>query len=948
TLTVKADIATTARAGNENAFEIVDEKSISTSAATQTVQLPIVGSTLRIAGASAGTATIEANGSIAEIRIGDKEAKVCQFKISASSEDLNMNAISLRINGTIDQNNDMSNWVLKKGSDVLATTEKVNSEDLAVFKLKTPDKVEEGNNSIYAAYADILASADPNETIQCYLEERTDLVMIGEVYGYGAQVTNTNFGTVATGNSTSVKGGQVTVTFKGPVAQNVARNAKDLSFLDLDLTSQRNIIVKKLQIKVHAGTTGTDWAGGTASTGGLMNGTASSNYTDLKFINRDTGKNLFGSQEITTFTADSPVETGFTKSEFFTLTFTGDVSVKAGATLPVAVTADVSTTAGEADQIWFELVAISNSEGIKYDGSGNVFVSDIVPASAIVGNKMTILPASLTVSLASSPTSQTFVKGSSNVESVGIIFKASQSSLVTVTDLTLTGYLDENNDGTFTEATDNSVKVKEIVEYVELYDSDGNKISEDRKSFNDSGKAIFNGLKWVIPKGATVKLVPKIKISTNAFRNNTVDKVGVAIKANGDITALDQESNTLTASVGTGVNTTSATPPTITTIITIRQTGTLTIAAGGTAVASKVVQAGSQNVLSQRIKLTSQFEGFRMSKLTLQNVLHGTESPNNSAVKSVTIKYAKNAAAPTTLDGTKTENIDGTGDVDFTFPKNEEITVAKDGNVEFEIYGNTGTIESGDVVSGNFVKTAFDCTNDANNTLEAVGDSQEKLTVSSTSITCGVSNADIAANPIFLRKTIPTFAILAVNTGNKITYGSDQDVFKFTVTASSGSDVGLSRVTLSISQAGLSTGNTALGATDGFKLYNDTVDKNAVVASATWNQTTNQVIFNAATEQVISKGQTVTFRVTGNLLDDGLQNTNSFSAVLVEDILEDVDDMTVGTQRTVTKTAAAASGTNVGNKIIWSDISANGHSVSTVDWTNSYKLGIPTISTSLS
>ncbi|MBI2464412.1 hypothetical protein HYV57_05645 [Candidatus Peregrinibacteria bacterium] len=910
-LTLKADISAVAATGNENAFELAGADKINSSAKNINFNGTVIGEYMRISASTVGSIKIAKNGSIPNPHVGQMNVKIAEFQLTAANEDMSVQKIALAVKGNVSASADLSNFKLYQSTTELATDDMVNEDDIMTFSLATPFEIKKGDNRIFYVYADVSAKADPNDTIQIFMEEDTDLVAIGTVYGYGAQVNRNDYdgdqttdsdgdGSVPDSSNSIIEGGQVTIAFNGPVATDVALNGKDVPFLKLNLSTQTNIEVQKLTLTITAASANTS-----TPAANLWNSSSMvANFSDIKIIDADSGAWLMGPKELTSTTS---VGTGYDISQ--TLTFTDSWPLAAGKSKNLVVTMDIANqSALSGESIYVTLNPVSTTDGIS-DTNGH-YITNIVPSSAIQGNNMTIKMPTLTIGLASSPVSDTFVKGSSNVPAVGFTFTAGTAADVLVTDVVLQGYFDENGDGTYGSAgSDNGKYLKDTVQFVDIYDGSGNKISSVSKNVSNTGSVTFSGLTWTLKAGIIEKLEVRVQISTTSPQNNTNDRFSFDLSSVTAQKADDGSSITVTPGSPNG----GATPSRV---ITVTSAGTLSIANADNVVTDSKIIAGVNGVLVSKFKATATDEDFMITKLNLQAINLSQASTND--VEYVYFKYPdKNGITVTSpkvlLTGTTTKLANFTG-LSFYAPK--------DKTVEFSVYMDTDTIESGATLSGDRIRIDFDAT-DATDEFEAIGQSSGYSIVDNVTS----SDADVSNNNhVALYKTVPTFATNSTSSGcptnsTKPVSGTN-NIYCFDVTADSNGSVDLYKVTLQVAGSSITPGTLSL--------Y-DYNDQSTVLATASVSN--NMAAFKLSTPDTIGAGGKVTYIVKGSLTIDTNSQNNSISTRVQDD----------------TSFATNAAAASVSGNTVWSDRSASSHSTTTTDWTNGYKLsGLPTDQVSMS
>ncbi len=949
---IKADFSTTASSGNEHVFSIASADVVAVSAGSVEGSYPIDGDTFTIGGASAGTVTISKSSSVSNPTIGETDATVADFKLEAANENVNVEHIALIAKGTVSTTG-LENLSLIQNGEVLATADMVDDNQLITFDLDTPFELDKGDSRTFSVTSEVTSKARPDDTIKIYLDESTDLVAIGETYGYGATVTRTAYDNSAAdgtdANWSTVQGGDFTIAFGGPSVSNFAPNAKDIQVLDLTFSSARDVEVRKLGFDLNA-----------ALGEGLITTTA--NFTDIKLVDTDSGSTLMGPQELSTTGSDSTQTISFTDSWY----------ISEGESVNASLTLDVANVAAlDADTIKATLNAVSTTDGVKDTGTGQ-FLTNIVPSSALAGYTHNIQTASLAVALASSPVSDTFVKGTAGVTLAGFVFTAGSASDVDVTkllptvnfcthDCTTAGmWVATGSSGTFYAKND--------VSTLYLYDEDGNQLG-DTEAVPNAGKPTFDGFTLTVPAGSTKTVYVVGDISSSAPNDSTTNVVGVDLEATTDVTAADADDNsvTLTAANPNGATATNAT----TVAMTIASGGSIVVSAPSTQTNDQLVSAGASDVLIGSVKVKASYENYKVDRL----MLYATNSGSEDSFKTVKIKYPTSTSAPTTLDGSSSVTFSGTAatfsNLSFMVPKSND-------NVVFEIYVSTNTHadDSGAADTGDDLQMTLYpyATSTSTNTFNAVGEGSGATSDADDS---GVIAAAVSTNHGYVFKTTPTVTV--ADTSTDIVYGAESEVFRFTVAAGSNGDLSLLGLKFDVSSSGILTGSTGLGGvdaedilaavTDGaanawkaYEVVSGSVDSSIQVGSGAYihgttaNSGANVVYMDindsittagySSSFEKVSAGSSKTYQIVAPVVDDGTLNTNTISVRIASDSAE-VNSATFtggyGSTRVDNLTSVASTGSSA---FTWSDRpNASGFGIggSAYFWNNGYKVsGIPT------
>lgn len=980
TLTLVVDFASGATTGDENAVELTSSDKVDTNAAEVTGTFGIVGETFTISGASAGTVTIAKTGSTPNPTLGDTDAEIAEFQLtSSSSEDSVLTRIALTIKGTAPANT-YSNLQLLQSGEVLATADAVSEDDIVTFVVDgtyscddygyTGDGfcIGKGNSKTFTVTADLGAVADPSDTSKTYLDESTDLTVMGLVYGFGQQITYSAYDNSAADGTdatwTTFQGGQFTISQDTLSSTDVTINGKDVILNKMTFRTERDIEVKNMDVVVV----------GTGS-GLIDDDNASANFSDFKLVRLDDDGEIVE-------TLMGPVELSTSGGDSQTLAWTTSWTMDAGDSMDVAITCDIDNDSTlNASTLTASLGAIDTADGIR-DLDTNEYITDIVPSVAITGQTMTVKAASLAVALASSADSDTYVKGTSDVELAIFTLTVGSSMDAEVDQVVIAGYIEEDgvvaSASDYTQGVDNSVYVRNVITSAYITDQAGNLLGTS-ESFSTGGDATFDSLNWTITAGTTEVMYLYGDISGSAPYNGTDELLYFDIDdVSADMTVTDTEGNTITATGDAANNGSMA--------ITVSAGGTLAISEDSSNVPdNQIVAGGDEDVLVGRFKLSAADETFSVNTLTLTatGLVNGTADATAGVyldnIDSVTLKYASDTAALGTLDAEYSVAIGGTNAVFSGFGAGDvsELVVPKDQTAYVEVYADFtnhnlegGSADSDDAVL--FVLNTGDADGEANGDFEAVGQGSGTAYVESE-----LSDVSLT-NYTYVYRTVPTVAN-ATSLGSSLIAGADQEVYRFTVSASDTEQLALMYLTLKVSPTGLVTGNTAnslTNATDDDTTYSTGVcatgsglTLSSSVSTAPWyiteygkstkvgsgcydslnghakfamNIATSGTAKNSGTQ--ISAGSSKTFSVYADVYEDA--DTSTTGAISIK-ISEDTSYLAAYTFNSVTTGVdnnpyAETSGTATG--LIWTDYGAatGTHGEETTEYMTGYKVpGMP-------
>ena len=630
-ITVVADLSGTG--GNVNALELT-----SVSADVEVSGLPIRGNDMALASVEAGTVTIEKGGSVDNPKVGQQNAKLAEFKLNAGSkEDILVKRIALYQGGSVSRS-EITNLELKVGGEVVATAEGINDQDQAVFVFETPYEIEKGNTRIFEVYGDVGSGVKPGETIEFYLDEETDLKAVGERYGYGVSVTNNFNSDPDNHEKLTVQGGQVTISFNGPASSEIAAGGKDVTLMEITISAQNDVEIRKFQTKVNV-------------TGDVED----SEYTDCKWTDIDTGETLTSSWDLST-DSDGGDQT---------YTYTDIWSIEGGSSRNLKFTCDIASDADE-DKLKVS-VNFAGSNYIK-NLENNQWLDpddDIVPSGWIAGNEMTVAKPSLNLSAAGTPAAQTYVVGTREAELVGISLRAGDASDIKVTSIKTTF-----------STTAGSFDPSEHILRIALFDGD-EQVSDWESVTNGSPDyVIFDNLSVIIPAGQTKVLVAKADIQASASTGTVYMSVN-----SDDVSAQDEEGNSVDPEGDvTGPE------------MKIESGGKVTVerAPDDTETRASLVVAGNEVTLA-KFRFTAQYED-----LTLNKVKIGVVDSTSSVASTST---ANEVEMLKLYDGTTLiaeQPIDSsTGLATFSGLKDKGFVIPKDSSKVLTVKAELNTISGG-------------------------------------------------------------------------------------------------------------------------------------------------------------------------------------------------------------------------------------------------------------
>jgi hypothetical protein len=792
-LTVRADTAAGLNNGGDTAnFGIMSEGDISATASVSG-NFPIVGNTMTFSEQEAGTIMIEKTGSISDPTLGEKETEIGKFTLETDEEDGHLHRITLNIDDAADH----SNYKLHNGSDMLASGES-NGDELVTFELTNPFFLEEGDSENFDVTADI--GGDSGEDLSVAVEEASDIVAIGDDFGFNMGVDISNYDDTSCTASTqdcsysTVEGGDLTFAFNGPSASDVQIDGDDQVFMDFTVTTGNYVEIEELQVQL-ACTSG----GACSDTGndanGLVDGTASNeaNFTNVSIRKAD-GSTFMGPEEL------PGSEVSNENDDSTTFTFDDNQILQAGESLDLMFTADVESNAADGDEFQATLLMSSvDAEDVNGDALTG---TDIVPSANLTGNDMTLTDASLDVQVSTPPTTADYVKGASNVDVVGFSFEAGDTSDINVTDLTFSSQADDDN---AFGVLDNDIVVQDKVNSCSLYDSESGAMIDGPESPDSNGQILFDSFDWTVPAGETKKALLRCNFANVDTAGGDDDAYAFYIDDadNGDIVAEDEDGDDVAETL-TDANDNDGTSPD--TVISITDAGTISASLDGSSPESEIILGSSTGIKTSVFKFQASDENFEVTDLTFVNCVADANNDDacdtegsDEVAANVKVSY-KNAEGETK---TKTGFLSG-GKVTFS---NLEFFVPSSDTRMLTVTVDTNNVSQQGAASGDEIRLGladsggYDIDgggNDFTAVFEAVGDASGE-TLTNLTGPSGQS-ALIPAKKHTIRKTKPTLSLASGSPSGAGVPGFDE-VLRFNVSADSRGFVTMDQFTFNVNVA---------------------------------------------------------------------------------------------------------------------------------------------------
>jgi len=882
TLTLVADISSSATTGNRHMFKLVSGTGTPTPTGT------LVGSEFSIAGQQVGGVTATSSASLSNPKVGQIGAKIAEFRLTASStEDIQIKMIALTEGGSI-ANANLANFVLKQAGNTVATAAAIGAKDLVSFVFATPFNLDKGQQRTFEVYADIGGSTRSSDTIVLYFDSKSDIQAIGKTYGFNVDPDIVGLDSTGEGQTLTVQGGEITITFNGPVSKDIALRGQDVELFNFTLASQNNIEIRNVRFNATT-TTGTTAV-----------------YNDVKLW--DTSSNAVVTSAVTV-----PSGAG-------NFTYTDVINVSAGQSKTYKVTADVDSTTSVNGTIRVSLLAFQSSDVKNLDNNTYVATTVIVPNSTVSGNILTVKSPSLDVQLSSSPTSQTQVRGTNGIAIAGFSFRA-VAGQVRLDSVRITA--------TSTSGTLTSDELQSLA----LYDG-ATRISDFKSLDVTALNATFNNLNLTIAEGVTKVLTLKGNVAATAT-NGDVVYAYIASITTSDISVYDVDGNAASVT-GTPANTGG------TVRVTLSDTGDVTVvkAADDTESEAGIVIAGTESVLG-KFRFTSSNEAMTVNKLQLLIVpTSGAIATSPASADEVPTVKLYDGATQIGSSYAVTYSGDNSGTV---YIESLGWVIAKDVSKTLTVKGVLNTIaggaDTGASVYAHVIPTGFEAQGaSAKDTTvtEAIGNEKVVYKTKPTLTVTNPGSTLVNGSVAVLRFTV------SADAAEQVTWKKVQVKVVMTGATMSAVDT---------TAPGTSGNPTLRDVSSGTYLNIATAFSGSAVTASTTRAAiqggnTGYVTLILNSEEVVSAGGSKTYELALTFVNVPT-GTESASAVLNLHRTE-----TAKVAATTFDNAELSDALGVYNgspSFIWSDSSVVGHSESTADWANSvYIKTLPSVTVTTS
>lgn len=404
TLTVKAKITGT----GHYALQVEKASDVSAPGVTITGAFPVKGNEVTGVDVTVGGLTIANDGSLSDVKLGDKAATLAKFKATVDGvEDIALSSITLKKDSTSTASDAaFENVKLYMDGSVVATSNGISSK-YVTFNFNTPITILKNNNKRFVVKGDVVDGAA--KTLTLVLDSVTDVSAVGSHYGYSSLITNT-----LTGSSVTINAGAFTIEKVNAPSDKIKKDTTDVEFGTFKVTanSGKNVEMSRFLLSILT----TNDNQGT--------GAAFSHIENVELYNK------------TTNTVYDLAYASGSGTKVYSNTSMGFV-LTSGVTYELVVRADVKSDATTEDYTPSIASAYTSAsvQDVTLKETGNdTIISDITPNSVSL-KKVTVQVPSVTFSKNALSAAYNAVVGSTDVEIINFNVKAGESSAVKMTEL---------------------------------------------------------------------------------------------------------------------------------------------------------------------------------------------------------------------------------------------------------------------------------------------------------------------------------------------------------------------------------------------------------------------------------------------------------------------------------------------------------------------------------
>ena len=823
---VKANISGSAGSGTIN-FSINSASDISTEEdVTINGSFPIVGNTMGVVDGSSslgdvyvddqsvsGLAWSTISSATGNVEVGDQDKEVFKVKFTQnnSKEAIQLEQLTVYVEGTIEESSDVTNWRLYAPDGTLLASADKPVDRFVTFKLDTPYVIDKGLSKTLSVKVDITDGSQ--HYFRVSIQNDYDILVRGVTTGSYVEPldsSGSSFDSADTQNTNGgfkIKQGALTVSRASDCPSgNVAPGATDIVLAKFDLKSSgEKLQVRKMGIQIQYAST-------------LLTGT-------VKVRDAETGTTYLSLSAST-----SNLQTTSTPDADSLLTYRRNLSsyltIPSGETKTIEIVGSVSSSAGSSDSY---TVYVGQFYCKRYSTNDYTTLAE----GAYHGNTLGVTDVALTVTKNNAFANTNRAIGATEVKIGEYVFQASSADDIKINSISLTVTGTDTND-------DDDGYGHLAIQNMKLKDEDGNQLGSTIGTPSASGNSFSVDL--TISKSESKVISVYADILSSADADDTVQTKVEASGVSGYGVSSSKDLSSTPSSAVSGQ------------IMTFK-TGTVTIKKDANAPSTQIIVADSSGVELNKISFEAKNEDLTLKKITLQLVSASTSQWTVDEV-------AQNIARVYLYDGSDLLNAGGTpvGSNGKVIISGLNVTLPQDQTKVLTVKADispSGTLTSKSVGG---IKVYSTSTDDLEiYSAQGVMDS-------------GITLTSNAQSNYFLFTDSAVEVADAYSGETTKTPSSNDEIARFTITNNGSRTITLTNIVMKASVSGLDNSNSSAVTT--FKLYDDagvTIDSSVTlysnagcttsVSALSYTTSTVYAKFIPDTTQEIAAGSSKTYVV---------------------------------------------------------------------------------------
>jgi len=378
----------------------------------------ILGNEFEVQSTLASTWSLSNDGSVTSPKLGEDQAELFKFKFkndSASNEDITLTEITLKENGTIDEEEELSNVALYHDGEKVAEVASLTSK-YVTFDLGDGVEIKEGKTEKFLVKADVIGWA--SKTVDFYLDNVLDVSATASKYGY-VNAVNTDLTSGST--AVTVQAGEITISATDASNTDIRKDKNDVEFGRIKITANAGKDLELQELKVQFVNT---------------DATSPDNISTLL-----ENVELYDETNGTVYDLTAPGTAGTT--EKYTETSL-TIAIANGAALDLIIRADTKDTSAVTGAKLTASIDVANDVKIV-ELEDDTEVDDKIPA-AISFKTITGVASSVTLNNVAMSSTKSAVIGSTGVEVLNFEVKAdNDASDLTVDEIKVKGVVVDNS-----------------------------------------------------------------------------------------------------------------------------------------------------------------------------------------------------------------------------------------------------------------------------------------------------------------------------------------------------------------------------------------------------------------------------------------------------------------------------------------------------------------------